>query len=106
VSHLSSKKNLDQIIVEAVDESLLIMGETARNHIYSHLKKVHGVDRKDIPEKLEKFDEALEGLFGAKAVDLITQIIAKRVYDKIGMVFNQSKDWKLTDYVSDIKKTS
>ncbi len=106
MSHLSSKKNLDQIIVDVVDESLLIMGETARNQIYSHLKKTYGVDRNDIPEKLETFDKALEGIFGAKGVDVINQIIAKRLYDKIGMVFNQNKGWKLTDYISDIKKAS
>jgi len=104
VSHLSSKKNIDQIIVDAVDESLLIMSETVRNHIYSHLKKVYGVDRKDIPEKLEAFDKALEHIFGAEAVNVITRVIAKRLYDKVGMVFNQNKGWKLTDYISDIKK--
>jgi len=93
----------DSAVLETVDEGLRILGEAVKPAIYYHLETHHKVNREEIPEKLETFHKALEGLFGFGAKP-IEKLIAKKLYSKLGLSFEPHEDWTLIDYVKDAKK--
>lgn len=96
-------KQFNCSLLEAVDESLLALGEVARRSIYRHLEWNYQVERGDIPEKLEAFHKCLQGIFGA-ATNVIERLVAKRLYSKLGLSFESYENWTLVDYVNHAKK--
>lgn len=54
----------NELLMEAVDEGLNLIGESAKQSLYFHLKKEFGIDKNDIPVRVEEFAAALEAIFG------------------------------------------
>ena len=54
-SMLCETKTFEQILVDAVDESLMILGQSARASIYLHLESKYRIRKDEIPQKLEVF---------------------------------------------------
>ena len=59
--------------------------------------------REEIPEKVEIFHKALQDLLGAGA-KVMEKLIAKNLYNQLGIEFTPKKDWTITDYVKHIEK--
>ena len=55
------------ILLEAVDYGLIVLGEIVRQAIYERIEKNHGLKRTEIPERLEAFHKALESTLGMSA---------------------------------------
>lgn len=83
--------------LEAVDESLLGLGESTRRAIYFHIEKRYGVKREEIPERLEEFSKALEGLFheGGRVLE---RLIARNLCIKFSLDFDEQTGLTLADY--------
>lgn len=103
MSSSSVLKQFNCSLVEAVDESLLALGEVVRRSIYQYVERNHQVEREDIPEKLEAFHKCLQGIFGV-ATNVIERLMAKRLYSKLGLSFESHENWTLVDYVNHAKK--
>jgi len=97
------KGGFEKALVEAIDEGLAILGSGVANTIYYHVKKMSQVKREEIPEKLDAFHGALEGIFGAGA-KIIERCIAKSLYSKLGLSFTEHWSWTIADYVKEAKK--
>ena len=98
------KKTLifEEFLLEAIDEGLSVLGESAKQAVYCHLGKTFKMNRRDIPYRLEEFTDAIEGIFGAGAKILEIQIM-KCLFKKVGYTFKnypRPKDLKLTEYVT------
>jgi hypothetical protein len=52
---------------------------------------------------LNAFTAALETLFGATCSKVLTRIIAKGLYSKLGLTFIERPDWRLLDYLTEAK---
>jgi hypothetical protein len=74
-----------------------------RKAIYEHLDSSHHIERDEIPDKLENFHKALEESLG-KAGYVIERLIAKNLYNQLGVSFREYASWRLVDYVDDVKK--
>ena len=54
---------------------------------------------KKIPDRLEAFHKALDGMFGVGA-EAIEKVIARNLYSRIGLNFEEHEKWTLADYVN------
>ncbi len=100
------KKTFDAVLLEAVDEALLTLGDSARQSIYFHLDKEFHVPRRDIPSRLKDFENGIDRIFGAGA-KFLEILIMKKLYEKVGspLLWDERKDLVLADYVMAAKQS-
>jgi hypothetical protein len=91
------KHGFTKILLDAVDDGIGFLDERGKEAMYFQVEKRYDLPRKKIPEKLEAFHKALEGLFGYGA-KVIEYQIAKSLYEKLAMEFSEKDGWALTDY--------
>ena len=96
-------KRLKQILLEAIDEGLLMLGEGGKQSIHYHVETHYQIKREEICDRIEAFGKALENLFGAGA-KLIEATIAKNLYERLGLKFESHEGWALVDYVNHARK--
>jgi hypothetical protein len=94
-----------QILLEAVDYGLMVLGEIVRQTIYGRIEKDHGLKRTEIPEQLEAFHKALGSVLGVSA-KTVEKLIAKNLYQRLGLNFTPRPEWALVEYVDHAKTTS
>jgi len=87
---------------EAVDEGLLVLGESVRQSIYYHVERVHQVKPEQIVDKVEAFHEALRAMFGAGA-NIVEKLIIRDLYSTLALKFEEHEGWTLVDYVNDAR---
>ena len=99
------KKTFDTVFLEAVDEALATLGDSARQSIYFHLEKEFHVARCDIPRKLGAFENGIERIFGSGA-RFLEILIMKKLYEKVGspLLYDERKDLVFSDYVKAAKQ--
>ena len=91
------------ILLQSVDDALLLPGEIVRAAIYDRVERSYQLRREEIPEKLELFDKALRDLLAAGG-EVLERLIAKNLYRRLDLNFNQHENWTLLDYVDETKK--
>ncbi len=98
--------SFEKLLLEAVDEGLSSLGDSAKHAIYFHLKKTFKISKRDIPYKIEEFADALEKIFGLGAKPLEV-LIMKHLYEKVGGVVEYPKheDLVFTEYVVAVKQS-
>ncbi|MEM3731711.1 MAG: hypothetical protein QW667_07275 [Candidatus Bathyarchaeia archaeon] len=98
-------KTFEKLLVEAIDEALSSLGESAKHAIYFHLQDKFGITKDEIPNRLEEFTEGLEKIFGMGA-RFIEILIMKGLYNKVGkpLQWDESKELVFTEYVAVAKK--
>lgn len=99
----SERGEFDRLLLEAVDEGLMSLGESVRQVIYYHLEKNNSLRRDAIPGKLEDFSSGLERIFGAGG-KVIQKIIVNLLYSRLGLEFVEKADYKFADYVNEAKR--
>jgi len=91
------------ILIEAIDEGLKsILGENGKKVIYYHLKELYGLEREEIPEKLEIFTEYINKIFGLGA-KIIEITIIKTLCLKLKLEYKEKKT-KFIDYIEELYK--
>ena len=100
------KRDFNKLLLEAADEGLSSLGESAKQAIYFHLEKRFNVKKQKIPFKIEAFVDGIENIFGVGA-NFLEILIIKRLYEKIGWVFewDESTDFTFTKYVAVAKRS-
>ena len=89
---------------QAVDETLSALGESPKQAIYHHLKIVYGIDKEDIPNKIEAFASAIEQTFGSVA-KLIEIKIIERLHSQYEDFCYAPKNRELdfVEYIADLQ---
>ena len=86
-------REFNKLVLDAVDEALSSLGESAKQAIYSYMEKTCKIKRSEIPGKIDEVAHALEQIFadGAKLVEIQ---IMKTLYQKVGeaFVYSPKKD--------------
>jgi hypothetical protein len=100
------KEAFDKILLDAVDDALASLGDSAKQAIYFHLEKKFRVVKKGIPDHLEGFEAGLEKIFGVGA-QFIEILIMKKLYERVGqpLNWNESKELGFVEYVTAARKT-
>jgi hypothetical protein len=95
-----TKKTFDELLLEAVDEALASLGESAKQSIYFHLQEKFKVSRSQIPKRIKDFADGLEKIFGVGA-RFLEILIMKKLYERIGrpLKWDESKEFIFVNYV-------
>ncbi|MCJ7425030.1 hypothetical protein MUP01_12300 [Candidatus Bathyarchaeota archaeon] len=70
-------QEFNEALLEAIDYAFSSLGESCRRALYFHLETTCRLPRRQIPERLEEFDEALETIFKSGAAFLEKLILRK-----------------------------
>jgi hypothetical protein len=103
-------EEFDRILLDSIDQSLLTMGESARNSIYFHLEQKFIITKKDIPIKVDSFSDALERIFGLGA-RYLEILIMKNLHERISHLDKKNNvQWLVSDltfakYIETAKRT-
>ena len=61
------EEEFDGILLEAIDETLLSLGEPVKNTVYFHLSQNFQIEKCEIPKKINEFSDFIHKIFGAGA---------------------------------------
>jgi hypothetical protein len=67
----------EEIFLEAVDEGLSLLGESAKQSIYFYLEELYGIKKNEIPAMTEEFAKALHNIFGLGSKIILIEIMKK-----------------------------
>jgi hypothetical protein len=101
-----NKTKFEEVLLEAIDEGLSLLGESSKQAVYFHLEKAFKMNRLDIPYRIEDFTDAIEKLFGGGAKILEIHIM-KCIFKKVGYNFKhypKQKSLTFTDYITAVKQ--
>ncbi|MGQ9530136.1 MAG: hypothetical protein ACUVQX_00930 [Candidatus Bathycorpusculaceae bacterium] len=100
------REAFEKLLLEAVDEALASLGDSARQAIYYHLEEKFGITKNEIPNRLQDFTNGLEKIFGLGA-RFIEIIIMKKLHEKIGqpLEWNESRELVFFEYVTAAKQS-
>lgn len=98
-------KAFEKLLLEAIDDALVSLGESAKQAIYFHLEDKFKVSKNEIPNRLKDFEEGLEKIFGLGA-NFIEILIMKKLYKKIGkpLEWKTKKELEFLEYVDAARK--
>lgn len=99
---MTQRAGLEEALVHATDHALLALGEIARESLYQRIENDYQVKRGQIPQNLATFHEALLVLVGTGA-KVLKRLIARDLYERLGLVFVYRSEWTLVDYVRHAK---
>lgn len=94
-----ARKTFDKLLIEAVDDALSSLGESAKLAIYFHIEDKFKIPEEKIPRHVREFAEGLEKIFGSGA-KFIEILIMKKLYERIGepLEWDESKELTFADY--------
>ncbi len=97
------QNNFSKILLTAVEESLSSLGDSPKQAIFFHLENSFKIKKEGIPTNLTEFAKALEGIFGPGA-SYLEKLIAKRLYEKLGLDFENEGNWDFLESVTQVRK--
>ena len=102
-----NKKTIDfeELLQEAIDEGLSLLGESAKQVVYFHLEKTFKMNRLDIPNRIEEFIDAINRIFGTGAKILEIQIM-KCLFKKVSCTikhYPKRNGLEFAEYVEAVK---
>jgi hypothetical protein len=93
---------IERILAESVDEGLKILGDSGKQAILFYLEKNFSVKKSDIPKNPAAFAEGLKNIFGEGAY-VIQKVILQNFYSKLGLIYEEKKDYTFIDYLREVK---
>jgi len=99
------RPDFEKILLEAIDEGLSSIGESAKQAIYFHLDRSFNIKKEEIPNRIEAFAGAVESIFGVGA-DFLEIAIMKQLHEKVGQVsvWHTARNLTFTEYVTANKR--
>lgn len=92
----------EKALVEAVDESLLMLGENGKEVVYFRLRHTYAISKEDVPSHPEIFVECLRNIFGSGA-KAIEKAIIKSLYHKLGLKFVERDNFNFLEHLNEAK---
>jgi hypothetical protein len=89
LNRTDTRKKFEVILMEAIDEALLTLGESIKTAIYFHLEYNLVIPKQDIPFRVDDFSDALERIFGIAAKQLEI-LIMKKLHQKVTCFYKWS----------------
>ncbi len=102
----AKSKEFDELLLRAVDEAFLSLGESVKKSIYFHLEEQFKLKPKQIPRQLKKFQSSIEKIFGSGA-RFLEILIMKNLYLKVkgSVVIENTCAVDFISYVNEVKES-
>jgi hypothetical protein len=78
----SLQEKFNELLLEAIDETLCSLGEPVKNYLYYHLENDIGIKKQEIPEEIDDFSKMLHKIYGLGASRLEIKFM-ENLYSKI-----------------------
>ena len=79
---IGADRSFYDTLLEAIDEAFSSLGESPKTAIYFHLENSMGIKKREIPFRIDDFQNALEEIFGLGA-RLLEILFIKNLHEKI-----------------------
>jgi len=77
-------REFEDTLLGAVDFAFCSLGKSCRRALYFHLETTFRLPRRQIPERLEEFDKALETIFKGGAA-FLEKLILRKLCEMLGV---------------------
>lgn len=99
-------RSFNEIVCQAIDKALEeLLGPEAVKSVYVHLSERFGVDRNELPYRIDTICSVLDNVFGVKGARLIERKVAKNLYDKLFLTLNDEQGYGLEDFLAEARRT-
>jgi hypothetical protein len=92
-----------EVFIASVEEGLASIGENFKRVILFHVNQRSSLTLNDVPEKPQEFMMVINGVLGEGVVRVIERVIAKRLYEKLGIPFSVKPGYGLADYAQEAR---
>jgi hypothetical protein len=97
LSKPKTEQEFNEALLQSIDEALMTLGKKAKTGLYFHLKHTFALPKKDIPDRIGDFVDALEKIFGLGA-EQIELLIMKSLNKKVEATYKWSgPKWLVPD---------
>ena len=95
-----SVRSFNQIVCQAIAKTLEdLLGSKVVEAVYVHMRDNFGVDQNELPYRIETLCSILEDVFGVKGAHVIERKVAKNLYDRILLPFDEQQGLTLEDFI-------
>jgi len=96
----------NKLLLSAIDEALNSLGKSVRQSVYFHIENKFSINRNEIPENLQEFQEGLETIFGT-GTRFIEILIMKNLHSEIGhpLAMEKNEQLEFMEYVNESKQS-
>ena len=92
-------------MLKVVDKTMKqVFTETGIEVIYDFLENKSCLKREEIARKPKIFSTGMKKLLGS-GEPVIEKMILKNLYRRLGLKFEEKKDYEFSDYVKDLRKS-
>jgi len=96
-----SKKNFEELFMEAVNEGLDVLGKGGKEMVFYNLEMRCSIKREEVQKKPEALVAELRKIFGAGS-SVLEKLIIRKLYLKVGLKYEDKKDYTFLDYLRDV----
>ena len=97
--------DLNGIVNQSIDQAISnVLSKQVMQAFYLHLRTRHSMDRDEIPYRLETFFSVLENEFGIAAAGTLSRAIARTLYSRLSLTFEDRPSYSLSNYVEEAKR--
>lgn len=89
LSKPKTEQEFNEVLLQSIDEALFTLGEKAKTGLYFHLQHTFALPKKDLPDRIGDFANALEKIFGQGA-EQIELLIMKSLNKKVEATYKWS----------------
>lgn len=100
---MSKTQSFSELLLECIDEGLSVLGNEPKQAVYHYLSSIHGLDREQIPEKVDGFSAGMRKALGS-ASKVIERLILKKLFQRLGSNFKETSNLEFIDYVAEAKR--
>jgi hypothetical protein len=105
-SNLRRRRKLNELLLNAVDETLKqVFKEEGTHIIFQYLEGKCHYNCKTIAKKPDEFTAALNKLIGS-ATPVIEKMILKNLFFKLKLKFEENQGYKFSDYLTELREKS
>jgi hypothetical protein len=98
----NNKSSFDEVLLEAIDEALIVIGEPAKKILYFHIQSKYLLKPENISSKPELFILALKNVLGEGGCYVET-LILKKICEKYHLDNEIFKSMKLEEAIEKIR---
>jgi len=99
----SEDESFEQILLNAIDDALMNLGESCRTILYTYLAAALSLKKDQIPENLEEFTVAMKDIF-KQGEKVVNGLILKVLCEKLGCNYDDIRDKNFTDAVEQVRE--
>ena len=98
-------QDFNDAMTDAIDDCIReLFSPQVLEQLHNILLERYDVTRNELPYRLETVYKILTNVFGMRGADTIGRMIVRRLYQKLGLQFDESPGLSLMDYVEIAKK--